>query len=203
MNKNIFLPIIFASQNINRVDAQHEWRKLMNWIYEKNADNSCRYILGTEGVKPLICFGINPSTAEPGKLDNTMKSVDRISKANGYDSWIMLNIYLQRATDPNHMCKERDLKMAKENLLHIERVLKCGNVDIWAAWGTVINKRPYLFECLNEIVELSKEYSCRWHRAGKLTKHGHPHHPLYLKRSEELLPFDIDSYMGNEASELR
>jgi len=32
-----------------------------------------------------------------------------------------------------------------------------------------INKKPYLFDCFNEIVELSKEYSCRWHRAGKLT----------------------------------
>jgi len=113
----------------------------MNWIYKNNADNSCRFVLGTKGEKPLICFGINPSTAEPGKLDNTMKSVDRISRANGYDSWFMLNIYPQRATNPNDMCKERDLNIAQENLFHIERILKRGNVDIWAAWGTVINKR--------------------------------------------------------------
>ena len=38
-----------------------------------------RYILGTAGKKPLITIGINPSTAEPDNLDNTLKSVERIA----------------------------------------------------------------------------------------------------------------------------
>jgi hypothetical protein len=83
----------------------------MNWIYEINDDNTCRFVLGTKGEKTLVCFGINPSTAEPGILDNTMKSVDRISKANGYDSWVMLNIYPQRAMNLNDICDERDLNI--------------------------------------------------------------------------------------------
>jgi len=73
---------------------------------------------GKKVEKPLICFGTNPSTAEPGSLDNTIKSVGCISKANGYDSWIMLNIYPQRATNTKDMCKERDLNIAQENLLN-------------------------------------------------------------------------------------
>lgn len=55
----------------------------MEWIYTNNKDNTERYSLGTVGEKPLICFGINPSTAEPNNLDNTLKSVSRIAKANG------------------------------------------------------------------------------------------------------------------------
>ena len=32
-----------------------------------------------------------------------MKSVERLAAANGFDSWIMFNVYPQRATDPNDM----------------------------------------------------------------------------------------------------
>ena len=39
------------------------------WIYEESDDKVLRYILGTKGKKPLICFGVNPSTASPNDLD--------------------------------------------------------------------------------------------------------------------------------------
>lgn len=41
-----------------------------------------RYILETVGNNPLITIGINPSTAEPEKMDNTMKTVERIAMGN-------------------------------------------------------------------------------------------------------------------------
>ncbi len=66
------------------------------WIYEADASNNIRYVLGTKGSKTLICFGVNPSTATPDNLDNTLKSVERIISLNQYDSWIMLNLYPQR-----------------------------------------------------------------------------------------------------------
>jgi len=40
---------------------------------------------------------------------------------------------------------------AKENPLHAERIMKRGNVYICASWGAVINKMPYMFDCLNKI----------------------------------------------------
>jgi len=55
-----------------------------NWLYEKNSDNSARYILGEAGKKPLVCIGINPSTTEPNNLDRTLTNVKRISELNGY-----------------------------------------------------------------------------------------------------------------------
>ena len=30
----------------------------------------------------------------------------------------------------------------------------------------------------------------RWVRCGPVSKKGHPHHPLYLRRDEPLIPFD-------------
>ena len=73
------------------------------WIYVPDHYAEYRYILGTRGENPLICIGINPSTAAPDALDNTLKSVARIAEHNGYDSWIMFNVYAQRATVPDDM----------------------------------------------------------------------------------------------------
>ena len=62
------------------------------WLYVPDYYADYRYILGTRGKNPLICIGINPSTAAPDDLDNTLKSVSRIAAANNYDSWIMFNV---------------------------------------------------------------------------------------------------------------
>lgn len=167
----------------------------MNWIYKNNEDNSSRYVLGTAGDKTLICIGVNPSTAEPSALDNTMKSVDRLRKENGYDSWVMLNLYPQRATNPNAMHDVQDDDLVNENLRHIEELFQSNQVEIWAAWGSLIEKRPYLRNCLHQIVELSKKYDCKWYHAGRLLKAGHPHHPLYLRKDEKLKCFDINEYL--------
>ena len=84
------------------------------WYYEPHTYQSYRYVLGRVGKHPLVCIGINPSTAQPGALDPTLKSVERLANANGFDSWIMFNVYPQRATDPNDMDKTPDL-----SLIHI------------------------------------------------------------------------------------
>ena len=59
------------------------------WLYAPNFYSEYRYILGTRGSNPLICIGINPSTAKPDDLDNTLKSVQRIALGNGFDSFII------------------------------------------------------------------------------------------------------------------
>ena len=73
------------------------------WLYVPDFYSEYRYILGTKGENPLICIGINPSTAAPDDLDNTLKSVERIALNNGFDSFIMFNVYAQRATNPDDM----------------------------------------------------------------------------------------------------
>ena len=167
----------------------------MDWLYEKNKNNTSRYVLGTVGHKPLVCIGINPSTAEPGKLDNTLASVERISLANGYDSWIMLNVYPQRSTDPNNLHELRDFTIDRDNMNAIRMILEEYKPTIWAAWGRIIHKRPYLMNSLYEIIGASKANGCRWVNAGPLLKDGHPHHPLYLKSTEQLRDFDADAYV--------
>jgi hypothetical protein len=165
------------------------------WIYEKSNDNKMRYILGTKGTKTLLCFGVNPSTATPNELDPTMHNVEFFAKTNGYDSYIMLNLYPVRATNPNDMGKELNKAAMQHNLEVIEKLISTSRFDIWAAWGTLITKQAYLKDCLQKIVMIAKKYDCRWFTIGEQSKNGHPHHPLYLKRNSSMKAFDIDEYL--------
>lgn len=167
------------------------------WIYENDPIRGNRYVLGTKGVKPLLCFGINPSTAKPGELDNTLKSVERLALSNGFDSWIMMNVYAQRATNPNDMHKGIEDEIHTQNIKHIETILSQNDTTIWAAWGTLIEKRKYLADCLFDIYELSTKYNCNWVSIGKRTKKGHPHHPLYLRKTELAESLDIEGYIDD------
>ena len=105
------------------------------WYYEPHTYQPYRYVLGRVGTHPLVCIGINPSTAQPGALDPTLKSVERLANANGFDSWIMFNVYPQRATDPNDMDRVPDRALCDENLRWLRAVLAETEPTMWAAWG--------------------------------------------------------------------
>ena len=105
------------------------------WLYVPDFYTEYRYILGTKGKNPLIAVGINPSTAAPDDLDNTLKSVERIALANGYDSFLMFNVYAQRATDPKHMEKTFNETLHRENMAAFEYILSLSaKPSVWAAW---------------------------------------------------------------------
>ncbi len=168
------------------------------WLYIPDHYSEYRYILGTRGSSPLICIGINPSTAAPDRLDNTLKSAQRIALFNGYDSFIMFNVYAQRATLPDDMEKKLNPTMHRENMKAFDWILRqyprpC---SVWAAWGSLITKRAYLAGCVRDMVAIGNNYGACWYTAGPRSKAGHPHHPLYLRSDSLLEPFDdLDQYL--------
>jgi len=166
-----------------------------NWIYENNSDNSARYLLGERGTNALICIGINPSTAIPSKLDATVTRVKKIAAMNGYDGWLMLNIYPQRDTYPTNIHLEGENKIITANRKAVLRVLAEANYkDIWAAWGTEISRRPFLYDCLKELVSCF-EGKYNWINYGELTKTGHPRHPSRMSYTEGFKEFCIKDYI--------
>ena len=169
------------------------------WMYVPDFYSEYRYILGTKGNNPLICIGINPSTAEPDNLDNTLKSVERIAFANGFDSFIMYNVYAQRATRPDDMDEKFNEQLHEENMKAFRYVLKRSGSSpaIWAAWGTIIEKRSYLKDCVRDMVKIGNEYNAKWYMCGKPSAKGHPHHPLYLKKDSPVESFDVLSYLNS------
>lgn len=169
------------------------------WLYVPNAYTEYRYILGTRGENPLICIGINPSTAKPDELDNTLKSVERTAAFNGFDSFIMFNVYAQRATNPKDMDSEFNKSLHNENMNAFRYILSLygeGKTPaVWAAWGTIIEKRPYLIPCVKDMIEIGSQFGAKWYTVGKRSVKGHPHHPLYLKNNSPVDDFDIESYI--------
>ena len=190
------LELVTFQQALEAANTPNEAYDIRKWLYAPNFYSEYRYILGTRGENPLICIGINPSTAKPDDLDNTLKSVERIALGNGFDSFIMFNVYAQRATDPDAMEKTCNLQLHKENLEAFRYVLSISeHPAVWAAWGTIIEKRDYLPKCVQDMVALGQEYGARWYCAGAVSKKGHPHHPLYLRKDEKIKPFDIEAYL--------
>ena len=171
---------------------------IQKWLYVPNVYSDYRYILGTRGKKPLVCVGINPSTAAPDDLDNTLKSVERIALHNGYDSFLMFNVYAQRATNPDDMELSYNEDLHRENMEAFAYALsldQTGSPAVWAAWGTIIEKRDYLPVCVQDMIRIGQRFHAQWFCAGKRSKKGHPHHPLYLRKDSPLDPFDAQGYV--------
>ena len=191
------LELLTFQEALKAANTPSEEYDIKKWLYAPNFYSEYRYILGTRGKNPLICIGINPSTARPDALDNTLKSVERIALGNGFDSFIMFNVYAQRATSPDDMEKVYNPLLHKENLEAFRYVCSISDKPaIWAAWGAIIEKRKYLPACVRDMLEVGNEYGAQWYCAGAITKKGHPHHPLYLRKDEKIKPFDVKGYLN-------
>ena len=162
----------------------------MTWLYKINANNTARYSLGEYNNildKTLICIGVNPSTATPNNLDSTLKRVKRIAENNSYDNWIMINVYPQRATNPKNLHQALNAQFHVDNLDEIKNVLNTfKNADMLFAYGDLISVRPYLKDCLKDILDINFVGQKLCFRK---TKKGNPIHPLYQKKDSKLIQF--------------
>lgn len=158
----------------------------MSWIYKNNVNNTARFVLGEYGNiadKTLICVGINPSTATPNNLDSTLKKVKEIAVSHNYSNWIMINVYPQRATNPNSLHLNCDTQLHNDNINELNNVLNTfNNADILFAYGNLIDKRTYLKNCLADILDLiaSVQFAGSLYCIKRTVK-GNPIHPLYQK----------------------
>jgi len=166
----------------------------MDWLYERTPDNSARFVLGIDGTNPLVCFGLNPSTAEPNNLDPTVTRVDKFARMNGFDGFIMLNVYPKRDTLPDNLPDAFDVALKGENERHIAKIFGARPLTVYAAWGGIIAKRRYLQALLRDILLLPEVATAQWMRRGALTDGKHPRHPLYVAHAEPLVPFDANAY---------
>lgn len=159
-----------------------------------------RYVLGeqfnTSCKKTLICIGINPSTAVPGNrgLDNTVRNVQKYAKSSReYGAWYMLNVYPQRATNPDDMDIEPNMEIHRNNLAAIKNLLsEIKEADVWCAWGNIIGKRKYLYDLLFGNTEKGIDgiiglFNTNYHfKAYDSTVKGCPKHPLVISHNNKL-----------------
>ncbi len=188
-----------------KYEPAEKYRICYNWEL-----TDVRYVLGArfnnDKEKALICIGINPSMALPNILDPTLARVRKYAerKNENYGAWYMLNVYPQRATDPQDMDKdESDEEHAKFSMeLHRNNINKIRELlhenpgaDIWCAWGTSINDRNRKF-LLRLLVGDEKEdiegllslfdKTCQFKVYG-VTDEGYPKHPLLIRGEDNLI----------------
>ena len=177
-----FFIFYFMSKASNQGEHKKEEQKINEITYhpEQLGDEYARFALVQEGKRTLFVIGLNPSTADAQKPDPTMQSVLRIAAYNGFDGFIMLNLYPFRAAQPYNLPKEFDPKLHEENLKIISELLKDReSIDVWLAFGANITKREYLKHCFEDIVKVMTPYNPKWYYINNLTKDGYPPHPLY------------------------
>lgn len=159
-------------------------------------NDKVRYLLKKEGSKPLVVIGVNPSTANDDRPDATMTRVLGIAERNGYDGFIMLNLYPQRCVKPASLSRGFDAAIHEENLRQFKEALAgIDHPDVLLAFGDNIGIRPYLKNCLRDIVAVINGHNPHWLQLGTPTGNGNPRHPLYAGY-RELTDFDINGYLN-------
>lgn len=172
--------------------TQMEYADIIQFPDEKEERSKVvRFSLTKEGQRMLIVIGFNPSTADSRKKDPTMGSVLYHAGNNGYDGFVMLNLYPLRSPSPNKLPKEMDITLHSENIHYIKYILdKYPDADILLAYGDLIKKRKYMRQNVQEIQTLLKECSRRALCLYKL-KSGNPKHPLRAYGNIQFQPFEL------------
>jgi len=117
-------------------------------------------------------IGLNPSTADESKDDPTIRRCMNYAKDWGYTALVMANLFAFRSTDPRRMllCEDPVGPSNNDYLLGFAE----GARLIVAAWGT---GGDHLGRARSVKTMLPPMHVLR------LTKGGHPGHPLYLPKS--------------------
>ena len=122
------------------------------------------------GDGPFCMFiGLNPSTADETADDPTIRRCVGFAKAWGFSALCMTNLFAFRATEPQDMKKALD-PIGPDNDRTVEALAEQAGVVVaaWGADGVFLKRDVY-----------AKLFVDRLHYL-RLTKHGHPGHPLYL-----------------------
>ena len=112
-------------------------------------DPDLRYLLAKKGKNNLLVVGLNPSTADAENLDPTSKNIDQVAEQNGYDGWLLVNLYPKRKSNPADLPLQEEKETFWYNLHLIKHLLDKDQFkikDAWLAWGDGVDtlNRPYL-----------------------------------------------------------
>ncbi len=172
-------------------------------IYANAKGDAWRYALGNSGSQTLLTIGLNPSSATREKADVTVARVEQAATLNGYDGFIMLNLYPVRSTDFNELPSEGNQDAISKNLAVIEELVSnTSDPVVWTAWGESIKARRYFIDSAYRLLTNSRRNPVRWVHYGPLTQSGHPRHPSRLQYAWKFSELDTDQYIKLLEAEL-
>ena len=172
---------------------------------ENNSD--LRYLLAKKAKNNLLVVGLNPSTADAEKLDPTSKNIDRIARKNGYDGWLLVNLYPVRRSNPADLPLKEETEVFWYNIHLIRRLLDADQFkirDAWLAWGDGIDSfnHPYLKQAAGYLYRELLVHDLNYFSIGR-TRKANPRHPSPQSvnchaggiKEVELLKFDFKHYV--------
>jgi hypothetical protein len=133
---------------------------------------------------PTACWLLlNPSTADEQKLDPTLRRCVGFSRAWGFGSMVVANLFAIRSPYPRHVYAAAD-PVGPQNDAHIRRLTRAaGKVIVgWGVHGAHGGRNEKIVRLL---IKWNVEPWCLG-----LTEQGHPRHPLYVEGSTELIRFE-------------
>lgn len=133
--------------------------------------------------RQAVCFiMLNPSTADALKDDPTIRRCIGFARALGFGQLEVVNLFGWRATDPKELTLAID-PIGTENDTTLIASAKVCNMTI-CAWGVNGGYK----QRDKTVIKLLRDNGIKPY-ALRLSKHGHPSHPLYLPAS--LQPTEI------------
>jgi hypothetical protein len=139
--------------------------------------------------RPQVCWiMLNPSTATAAFDDPTIARVRAYSRAWGYGSLSVVNLFALRTKTPDTLTQACDPVGPHND----ESILKASSaasfvVAAWGNHGTIVNSatnRPRCQEVHSQLTAAGVELSCL-----TITGRGQPGHPLYLPTSAKPMSY--------------
>ena len=155
-------------------DAIFSPDRVYRYTLNRNAD-----WFGRETINFVM---LNPSTADETTDDPTIRRCVGYAKRWGYGALVVTNLFAFRATDPKDMKAAVD-PIGEENDRYLLEVAS-DSAAVICAWGVHGEYRDRGRSVL-KILEMERIK----YLALRLTKQGHPSHPLYLPSSANPVAF--------------
>lgn len=142
-----------------------------------------RYALWRRWQNGRYCMfiGLNPSTADEVNDDNTVRRCIDYAKRWGYPALCMTNLFAFRSTYPSDLRKCQD-PVGKINDWALAHLASNAAIVVaaWGTHGTYLNREAQVRRLLPNLHYL------------RLTKDGHPNHPLYLPKALVPQPWNTE-----------
>lgn len=174
---------------------------------DPKGDHKKRFAIGIKGSRNLLCIGLNPNTADESRLDGTSRNFMRIAKDNGFDGWLLVNLYPARNPKAANLNEVADDSLFKENMERIEAIASSKelNIDnVLLAWGNDVERHPYLKASIFHVHGRLKKYRLKYH-SFRVNRSGHPSHPSPMTLNTrfkaddciKMSPFDFNGYIAD------
>lgn len=147
-----------------------------------------RYRLGRRwgDGKALLFVMLNPSTADAEVDDRTVKKCMRFAADHGFEALEVTNLFAFRTSSPKEL-KRVGYLVGPENDAHIAAAV-ADTQAVCLAWGSAgaETRRPAQVLQLLRGLGVAPQFL-------RITKSGHPEHPLYLPGELRMQPFTIQA----------